>query len=446
MVQKIIYLESYGCSANQNNAEIIAGILEKSGYIIVKNPEIKSDIAIINTCIVKGPTMQRMIFRIKELAKKHAKIIVIGCFVDYADERIKKLVKESNKKCLLSMVSVKQIGNIRKAVNDLLNGKENIFIERKNTEKTNKNRELKLNKPKQNSNKIIGITQISEGCVGNCAYCAVKLAKGDLFSYPRKEILENIEKDLKSGAKEIWITSQDNAIYGLDKGKFELPLLLRDILKLKHRFVIRLGMMNPSSLKEILPEMIEIYKDKKMLKFIHIPVQSGSDNVLREMNRPYKVRGFVDIIDKFRKEVPDILISTDIIIGYPTETQGDFQKTLDLIRLIQPNVVNLSRFWPMPKTKAAELDQLDPDILFGRSIILKELCNKIALEKNINYLGKEIEILIDEKNKRGNLIGRNDNYKQILLPLNEKRVKIGDKIKVKIVGVSIGELKGKVID
>lgn len=436
---KLIYLESYGCSANQNNAEIISGLLERKGFIVVKNPEIKADAAIINTCIVKGPTMQRMIFRIKELAKKFSKLIVCGCFVDYAknSDIIKKLVKETNKKCILSLISVKRITEINNAINKLFENQEINFIDEK--------KEIKLNNPKQNFKKIIGITQISEGCIGNCNYCAVKLAKGSLFSYPRKEIIENIKNDLVSGCKEIWLTSQDNAIYGLDRKKQELPDLLKDILKLKHRFFIRIGMMNPSSLKDILKEMIELYKNKKIFKFIHIPVQSGSDSVLRDMNRPYKIKEFIEIIDSFRRNFPEITISTDIIVGYPTETKEDFEKSLALIKLIQPDIVNLSRFWPMPRTKAAELKKIDNKIIFDRSKITKNLIDQIALEKNKKLIGKDYDVLIDEKSPRGNLIGRNENYKQILLPLNQKNVKIGDKIKVKIVDATKNDLRGKII-
>ena len=437
-MQKIIYLESYGCSANQNNAEIISGMLERKGFIVVKNPDIKADIAIINTCIVKGPTMQRMVFRIKELAKKYSRLIVCGCFVDYAYERIKKLVKESNKKCLLSLVGVKRITEINNSINKLLENQEINFIDIKS--------EVKLNKPKQSFNKIIGITQISEGCIGNCNYCAVKLAKGFLFSYPKKEIIQNVINDLASGCKEIWLTSQDNAIYGFDRKKQELPGLLNEILKLKNRFFLRVGMMNPSSLKNILNEMVKLYKDKKMFKFLHIPVQSGSDSVLKDMNRPYKIRDFVEIISEFRKEFPEITISTDIIVGYPTETQQDFDKSLALIKLIQPDIVNLSRFWPMPRTKAAELKPLNKDIILERSKIMKNLIDEIAVEKNKKFIGREFKILIDEKSTRGNLIGRNENYKQILLPLNQKNVKIGNKVKVRIVDATKNDLRGRIID
>ena len=127
---------------------------------------------------------------------------------------------------------------------------------------------IKLNLPKKPQNPIISIHQISEGCVGNCSYCKTRLAKGKLYSYPEQEILKSIESDIQNGARELWLTSEDSAAYGLDRElkKEELPELLKSLLNLKHKFKIRLGMMNPNNILPILDKMIQIYKDKKMFK------------------------------------------------------------------------------------------------------------------------------------------------------------------------------------
>jgi len=454
MIQKIVYLESYGCSANQNNAEIMSGILESNGIMVIRSriPRLTSDVVIINTCIVKEPTEQRMIFRIKEILKHFNKIVIVGCFVDYDSKKILDSIKKVNPRANFALVSVKNITQIKEAVHALIKG-ENIILgdkENKSSKRKIIKRELKLNYPKENINRIIGITQISEGCIGNCAYCAVKLARGNLYSYPIEKIVENIQLDIRKGSKEIWLTSQDNAIYGLDRlnREHQLPLLLSHILKLKNRFYLRLGMMNPSSLKNILEEILKFYKDKKMFKFIHIPVQSGSNKILKLMHRPYNSSDFIKIIEKIKENIPEMTISTDIIVGFPGETDKDFQETLNLIKVTRPNIVNVSRFWAMKGTEAFNLQEKNPvsiEIISKRIKKLKEICDQIALENNKPYIGKEIEILIDEKNKRGNLIGRTKNYKQVLLPLNERKIKIGDKIKVKIMNVAKGDLKGVVV-
>jgi MiaB-like tRNA modifying enzyme len=361
-------------------------------------------------------------------------------------------IKKINPQANFALISVKKITQIKEAINALIKEKDVILVDKENKffkRKIDK-REIKLNYPKENINRIIGITQISEGCIGNCAYCAVKLAKGNLYSYSLEEIIRNIQLDLKKGSKEIWLTSQDNAIYGLDtpNREYQLPLLLSQVLELKNRFYLRLGMMNPSSLKNILEEVLKFYKDKKMFKFIHIPIQSGSNKILKLMHRPYNSLDFIKIVDKIRTNFPEMTISTDIIVGFPGETDKDFQETLNLIKATRPNIVNVSRFWAMKGTEAFKLrekNSVSIEVVSKRIKKLKEICDQIALENNKPYIGKEFEILIDEKSKRGNLIGRTENYKQVLLPLSERKIKIGDKIKVKIVNAAKGDLKGVVI-
>lgn len=363
---KIIYLETYGCAANQNNSEIIQGLLERQGFIFVSRPEL-ADMIILNTCIVKGPTMQRMISRIKELARFRF-LIVTGCMPDVESFRIKNLAKQVNSHVKLCLVGTKHIHEIAKAIKNI--EKEPILISQK--------KEVKLCLPKTPKRKNIGIIQISEGCQGNCAYCIIKFAKGKLFSYPQDKILKNIKQDLIS-CDEIWLTSQDNAAYGADigTGKSQLPQLMKKILKIKKNFKIRLGMMNPSSLLPVVDEMIETYKDSKMKKFLHIPVQSGSNKILRLMNRKYNIEDFLYIVEKFRRQIPNLVLSTDIIVGFPQETREDFQKTLTLIKKIKPQVLNISKFWPMPGTLASRMKQIPVKECKKRTIKLMKLHKKI---------------------------------------------------------------------
>jgi len=274
---RFFYLETYGCSANQNNSEIISGILTTAGLSRVSKPEL-ADISIINTCIVKAKTEEKIKHRIKELAenkKEKYKIIVAGCMPEIPE--LRKQLQQKNI-YFLGTRNLKKISSLVRS----------IFENKYNEDKFLIGNEIKLNLPKIPENKIIGITQISEGCLGDCNYCIVKLAKGRLTSYPQDMIIESIKKDLQQGCKEIWLTSQDNANYGLEKGKRELPELLNKILKLKGNFKIRLGMMDPNNVLPILEELIELYKHEKMFKFLHLPLQSGSNKILKEMNRQYQ--------------------------------------------------------------------------------------------------------------------------------------------------------------
>lgn len=423
-----IYVESYGCSANQNNGEIIKGILISRGFNIVENEKL-ADVIILNSCIVKGPTLKRMEERIKYFSRR--KLIVAGCMPEIYFERIKKIAPEA------SMVSVNYVREIANAVRNVIEGKQIELI--------GKSKEIKLCLPRIPKNKVIGIVQIAQGCISNCAYCIVKLVKGSLFSYPRELILKDVRQMLEQGCKEIWLTSQDNACYGLDKRKRELPLLLKDILKLKGKFFVRLGMMNPSSLMPIVDEIIECYEDEKMFKFLHLPLQSGSDNILKLMNRNYKVKDFLSIVNKFRKKFPELVLSTDIIAGFPDESREDFKKTLAIVKKVKPDIINISKFWPMVGTKAALMKgQLNDIEKKKRATALMKLHSKIAFANNQKLIGKKMRVLVDSKGFQDSWLARNENYK--LVVFNSKENLAGKFIDVVIEKATSHYLFGKLIN
>ncbi|MCL6500811.1 MAG: tRNA (N(6)-L-threonylcarbamoyladenosine(37)-C(2))-methylthiotransferase [Candidatus Pacearchaeota archaeon] len=397
-----VYIETYGCSANQSNAEIIKGILASRGFNIVNNGKI-ADVVVLNTCIVKGPTLKKMEARIKALSAR--KLVVAGCMPEVYADRIKKLAPKA------SIVSVHHIREIARVVKEVLDGKQ-VFL-------VGKTKEIKLNLPRMPRQKLVGITQIAHGCIHSCAYCIVKLVKGPLFSYPRDVILKDIKNMLRQGCKEIWLTSQDNACYGCDRGKHELPLLLKEIFKIKGKFFIRIGMMHPLSLMPILDEMLECYGNEKMFKFLHLPVQSGSDRILKMMGRGYNVKDFLFIVKKFRDAFPEMVLSTDVIVGFPGESDEDFRKTLGLVKKTRPDIINISKFWPMPGTKAARMKQLGAEKIKKRAIELMRLHEKIALEQNRRWIGKKASVLIDDKGFGNSWIARMGNYKLVIIKNKE---------------------------
>jgi MiaB/RimO family radical SAM methylthiotransferase len=207
--------------------------------------------------------------------------------------------------------------------------------------------------------------------------------------------------------------------------------------------MVRLGMTNPQYVLRYLDDLINILKDKKMFKFLHIPLQSGSDKILSDMNRPYSQKDYIKIIKKLKKHHPDLTISTDIIVGFPTETDKDFQDTLECIRSTRPDILNISRYWPRPGTKAAALKQLDGKIVKERSKVLLELFNKISKENNSRWLGWQGSVLIDEVGKDDSFIGRNYAYKPIIV---KGRFKLGEKINVKITETTVHDLRGHLMN
>jgi len=434
-----IYFESYGCTANHNSTEIMKGLVKQAGLNITLNKDY-ADLIVINSCIVKEPTQEKIRRRVQDFLKQDKKVILAGCMPRiYArinpesnmqnSERGSELglLDDSLKNYLnnnLFLISSNNIKNITKLIRDIQdnNSSSSNYLNTKN--------EVKSSLPKISQYKFIGINQISEGCNGECSFCIVKYVKGKLFSYPKEQIIKSIKDDVNSGCKEIWITSQDNASYGNEDKEYNLTGLLKDILDIKGDFFLRVGMMNPNNVLKILSELIEIYKHKKMFKFLHVPIQSGSDNILKLMRRNYKIKDVLKIIREFKKQIPNILISTDIIVGFPGETEKDFQETINLIKEIKPEILNISKFWPRSKTKASKFKQIPPDIRISRARELSKLHLKICNELQKPFLNKEFKVLVDKKGFGNTYLARSDNYKLFAVQSREKI--IGKKVKVKV--------------
>lgn len=426
-----LYFETYGCTANYNSTEIMKGLVKQAGLNIT-NDENFAEMIIINSCIVKEPTEEKIRRRVDDLLKQNKKIILAGCM-----PRLNRQKLQHPNLFLLDTTHVKDIVNLLKDI------QSNQYDEKKYL---SLRKEVKLNLPKVPKEKIIGINQISEGCLGECSYCIARLAKGKLSSYPLNEIINSITHDLESGAKEIWLTSQDCANYGNDAKEHSLPKLLKEILKLKYKFHLRVGMMDSNNILPILDELVEIYKNPKMFKFLHIPIQSGSNKILKSMKRKYKREDIQKIIRVFRKEFPDMHISTDIIVGYPEETDEDWKQTLELIKEMSPETINPSRIYFRQKTEAYKIPKekrTDEKTITQRTTELGKLHKEICNENQKRFLGKEIEVLVDQIGFPGTYLSRDENYK--LIAVNSKEKILGKKIKAKIKQVSSHYLIGGIV-
>ncbi|HLC86008.1 MAG TPA: tRNA (N(6)-L-threonylcarbamoyladenosine(37)-C(2))-methylthiotransferase [Candidatus Nanoarchaeia archaeon] len=351
-----IYIENYGCTANYDDGAIIAGLLTEVGHNVVKDIE-DSDVIIINSCAVKNVTVNKIFSQIEQISKNYGKkkLVITGCMPAAEKDKLTKYIKLG-----VALVSSQNTASMPKVVEKILENEQVILIE--------KTKEIKLDLPKIQDSKIATV-QIAQGCKSFCNFCSTKLAKGDLFSYPKEKIIEELNKYTKAGYKRINLTSTDNGCYGYDQG-YNLVDLLKEIIKIEGEFVVRVGMANPEHVKKYYKELAEVYKNEKIMKFLHIPIQSGSDKILKEMNRKYTIEEFKEIVNHFRKEIPGITISTDIIVGYPTETQEDFEQTVELFKELKFGVINISKFASRPRTKASKLKQLDTKIIKERSVEL----------------------------------------------------------------------------
>jgi threonylcarbamoyladenosine tRNA methylthiotransferase CDKAL1 len=399
---KKYYVEGYGCAFNLAETNQIKTLFDENNFSRTNFPK-KADILLVNTCAVKDTTEKRMLFRLKSLyeqKKPLAKLFAFGCLAATRKKTIQKINSE-----------IIVLGTDLKALCHALDFETKSFSPKTQCE---------------SSSKLVSIIPISTGCVGNCTYCATKLARGDLSSYSVKLINQSFSKIAKNGG-EIWLTSQDLGCYGFDIKK-DICSLLKILLKNDGDYLIRLGMMNPNHFFSKKEEIMEIFDNPKVFKFLHLPLQSGSDKILKKMNRKYSVKEFVSGVSFARKMFPQITIATDIIVGFPGETKKDFQDTIKIIKKTLPDVINISRYSKRPQTVAAKMEfQLTESEKKDRSRILTKLKNNLLIEKNKQLIGKEFEIFVSEKKVDGTFVGRNINYRPIVVSLG-----FGKKIKVKI--------------
>lgn len=419
-----VWIEAYGCSASIADSEMIAGLLKSNGHQLVDDVN-SSDVNVIVTCSVKDATANRMVYRIKDLTKSGKPLVVAGCLPKAEPSTVEKLNPKA------SMLGPHSLEKTIEVVNSALAGSRQIALLDSST--------AKVNLPRLRLNPIVSIVEIASGCLSECTFCQTKLAKGRLRSYRIGDIIRQVKHDLKEGCKEVWLTSTDNGPYGKDL-KCNLADLINEVCSIDGDFMVRVGMMNPMYVPFMLEELLEAYRNDKVFKFLHIPVQSGSDRVLRLMKRGHKASVFVDIAKRFREEFKHFTIATDVIVGFPEESEVDFQQTLDLMKEVEPDVVNMSKFSARPGTEASLMERLNVKVVKERSKTTHQLANAIGYRRNLIWIDWHGEILIDEVANDG-VQGRNFAYKPVFL---QEKVPLGSRVSVKVNLIFNHSLLGKI--
>jgi threonylcarbamoyladenosine tRNA methylthiotransferase CDKAL1 len=423
-----VFVKNFGCSSNVADGEVLAGCLTEAGFQLAAS-ESEADLIIYNTCAVKGPTENRIIDVLKH-TPKDKKIVVAGCLTKISFER---LCREAHFDGAVGPAVGKEIVDVVKRV---LAGEKVVNLA------PAKNKPL-LSLPRHQTNSIISIVPVNFGCLGSCTYCCVVFARGHLRSYSIKEVLERVQSDYEAGAKEFWITSQDTAAYGRDLGT-DLAELLTALGGLAGDFRVRVGMMTPNLVTEMQSRLITAFDNPKIFKFLHLPVQSGDDTVLQYMRRFYTAAEFKATVNTFRNEFPKLTLATDIIVGFPDETEEAFNSTLKLLEEVKPDIVNVSKFFARPKTVAARMNDclVDKEETKRRSTLAAELVKRLSAERNQRWVGWTGEMLVDEKGKfEGSWVGRNFTYKPIAIQSADNL--IGKTLRVKVIEASGTYLKGE---
>jgi len=425
----------------------MAGLLKERGYKIIFESAKKydADLWLLNSCTVKNPSEQTFVNEI-ENAKKHNILVVLAGCVPQASQKDKRWKP-------YSVIGVQQIDRVVEVVEETLKGNTVRYMrERKRLRQKLGGADLEL--PKIRKNPLIEIIPISTGCLNECTYCKTKAARGGLGSYPIEMIVERVRSILKQGVVEIWITSEDVGAYGIDIGVTIVDLLWEVVKAIEetHPYArLRIGMTNPPYILEHVEEMAKILSHPRVYSFIHIPVQSGSDSVLDAMKRKYTVSEFKKVVDGLRegtKDIGGVTIATDIICGFPTETEEDFELTMDLMRECRFPVTHISQFYPRPGTPAAKMTRIPTGIVKNRSRKITTFFESYETYGE-EIIGTEQEILVTEVNSgSGDLyVGHNRYYNQVLVPRTKNllgkmcRVKITKKGKYFLMGEVLEVLK-----
>ncbi len=396
------YLETYGCSLNKSDSDIIVGHLSTLGAERVDKIE-NANLVILNSCGVKEPTEDRIVHRLEELSRQSAPVVIAGCLPRISIDRVKSAIPDFA--ALLGPQSIESMGPV---VERVLHGERGIIH-------LDSDSSSKLSFFEGPPNSVICTVPICEGCLGSCAYCAVRFARGNVRSHRISEISRVVERCVHLGYREIRLTSQDAGVFGHDTGE-TLPDLLTTLDLIEGLHMFRLGMFNPNLVIDSIEDLAEIMVSNHYFKFFHIPLQSGSDNVLDRMERQYTAKEWTGIVNKVTRRFPKATVATDIIVGFPGETEVDFESTIGLLERVKPSVVNISKYGDRPGTRASKSNEkVDTSVKKERSRKLSSLVSEMITQHNESWIGWSGPVLVTEPGSKGGVVCRNFAYKPVVV-------------------------------
>ncbi len=415
-----IHFITQGCALNTSDTEYMQGLLSQAQFTI--SPALEdADVVVLNLWNGKAPQEDELFSQLAGIQKEYPYkiIIVAGCSAQTDKDRLKGY----------ALLGARQIHRIVEVVEEALND---------NMVKALGLEEMPpLNLPKIRKNPIVEIIPI-----GRSSAASGTAAPGQLQSYPLADIVQLATKAVQEGVKEIRLTSPDTMCYGFDGGS-NLALLLEELIKIPGDFKIHVGRGNPVHLQQMKEKLFPLFQNEKVFKFLHLPAYSGSSRVLKALRRGHTKEEFLALIEAVKVVVPEITIATDIMVGYPTETEDDHWQTLQLLRDVSPDIVNVSSFWARPGTPAAKLPSLPSEVIGHRLKVVTDISTNISKLQNERWKGWEGNIIIGEQSKEaGPWIGRNYCYKPVIV---EGNFKLGDIVQVKIEKTGVSDLKGKII-
>lgn len=415
-----VYVESHGCTQNQGEGAAIARELAERGHGLAAAPE-GADVAVLVTCGVIGPTESRMLRRYRELAATLPKVIVTGCLVP-----LRSALFEPGSRAGTTLVPIREQGSIPALLDSWAGGASGPAP------------------PPSEPTHLTEEVVLAQGCTSHCSYCFSRLARGRLSSVPLPELVRRVRRAVHRGAVEVRLSSLDTSAWAAERPDGErLPELLDALGHLRGRFRLRLGMMSPQTLAPFAARYWPALGRAPAFRFLHLPVQSGSDRILERMRRGYSAAEFGQLVRDGRAALPGLTVSTDVIAGYPGETEDDHRATLELLGSVAPEIVNVTRFSARPMTPAAREPQLPGSTAKRRSRELTELRRRLARERLEAWVGFTGPALVTEPARGGDRLARLENYLPVVVGPSAR---LGSEVRVRVDGAGPGYLLGHPLD
>ncbi len=411
-------MEAYGCTQNTGEARLMQQALAGSGHAIATS-EREADAHVLVTCTVVETTERKMVRRMAELAAYDKPLVVAGCMAAAQRERVRSIVPRAKLLPPRKWPEIVGLLGAGTVCGDRAADLESTGLGWRDA-----------------------IVPIAQGCAGRCTYCITRVARGRVASYPVEALVDQVRGHVERGVREIKLTGQDTAAFGIDSGT-SLAALLRAIDAIPGTFRVRVGMADPLTVHPIVDALVDAYASDKVFKFLHLPVQSGDDGILAAMRREYTVAEFEEIVTAFRRAYPEITLSTDIIVGFPGESDRQFEATMDLVHRVRPDIVNVTRFSTRAGTPAASMTgQVVGWRVKQRSRRLTLSRFEIAREIHERWIGREVWVLVTEPGKPGTVLARTSEYRQVVL---QEPATIGEFLRVRIESATATDLAGRVL-
>ena len=442
-----IYIETYGCQMNFADSEIVASLLQKEGDQMVGEIE-QADYVLINTCAIRDNAEQRIRKRLRELRavqQRHPqlRIGILGCMAERLQSQL--MVEEENVSFVVGPDSYRRLPEIMRKVREM-------GVKEAATELSTSETYADIEPVRLASNGISAYISIMRGCQNYCAYCVVPYTRGRERSRDPETIVAEARSLFEQGYKEVTLLGQNVNSYRFvvenasgEKETVDFPDLMRRVAEIDPLLRVRFATSHPKDLSDKLLEVMAKYDN--ICKCIHLPVQSGSDRMLKLMNRHYDSAWYLDRIAAIRRYMPDCSITTDVIAGFCTETEEEHQMTLEMFRKVRYDYAYMFKFSMRPNTYAEKHLQDDvPDAEKTRRLEeIIALQGQLALENNRKEIGKTFEVLVEGESHRSKeqLFGRNSQNKVIVF--DRKNVVPGQYVKVKVTDCTAATLKGELV-